>query len=242
MRAWLIEFILPYVIGIIVHKREVLTLGESVAQGVFRANLVICKKGRTRKPVIVALIGLVGSGKSSVARVLAELIGATIVEGDAIRVELRKQGERYEQTRAIAENVAIEIVEKGGNVVLDSDFIDVYKRASLREKARKAGVSLLFVSTYCDIDVISQRIRQNHSDEFFKGASSASTSPEKGKDVKFREMVRRLPLHYRWENKAGGEWRIKKPPCAVLADIDTERFFWKEEVENCTKKILVEQK
>jgi len=47
----------------------------------------------TQTPVIVAIIGLVGSGKSSVAQELAKHIGATVIEGDDIRIELRKQME-----------------------------------------------------------------------------------------------------------------------------------------------------
>jgi len=139
-----------------VHKHETLTKKEKIAQDIFIAKLEL-KKRKTKKPLIVAMIGLVGSGKSSVARELARHIGGTVVEGDNIRVELRKLGERYEQTRAIAENVALEIVSQGGNVILDSDFIDAKKRASLREKARKAGVRVVFICTYADFDVMVGR-------------------------------------------------------------------------------------
>ena len=58
--------------------------------------------------------------------------------------------------------------------------------------------------------------------------------------MKIREMWRRMPQHYRWENKAGGRWVIKNPPCAVLADIDTTvSSQWKREVEKCAKQLLV---
>ena len=41
----------------------------------------------------------------------APLIGATIVEGDKIKMELRKQNEKYEGARKIAENIAEKIIE-----------------------------------------------------------------------------------------------------------------------------------
>ena len=88
----LIEFILSRIIGIMVHKREKLTKKEQAAQDAFMAKLDI-KKRKTQTPVIVAIIGLVGSGKSSVAQELAKHIGATVIEGDDIRIELRKQME-----------------------------------------------------------------------------------------------------------------------------------------------------
>lgn len=185
------------------------------------------------------MIGLVGSGKSSVAKELAKHIGATVISGDDIRIELRKKSENYERARTIAKNTAIEIVKQGSNVIIDSDFVDEKKREILREKARKVEARLVFVRTHCDFDVMSERIRTNDPGKFFNGASSLSKAADKGKDVKMRELRRRTPNHYRWINKVGGQWVLKKPPCAVLADIDTTNTAsWKREVEKCAKKIL----
>jgi len=235
------ENILPHIIGIMVHRKEILTKKESVAQGTFLAKLDV-RKRTTKKPIIVAIIGLVGSGVSSVAQKLAKRIGATIIAGDDIRIELRKQEERYERARAIAENVAIEVVKRGGNVILDSDFIDAKKRASIREKARKAGIQIIFICVYCDPDIVLGRILMSsfydRVNDFFGGATSKWEGRSKGAVVKIREMWRRTPWHYRWNKKGGGQWIIKKPPCTVLADIDTTTSLWKHKVEECARKIL----
>lgn len=234
----LIESILPGIIGVMVHKREVLTTRERAAQDAFMAKLHI-KRRKTEKSVIVALIGLVGSGKSSVARELAGHIGATVIEGDDIRIELGKQSEPYERSRAIAENAAIHVVAQGGNVILDSDFVDAKKRASIREKARTAGVRLVFIRAICDFDVMSQRIRENNPGEFFNNASSSSTATDKGKDVKMRELLRRLPHHYRHVNQGGGTWILKKFPFAVFAEINTmDPDSWKRDVGKCAEKFF----
>ena len=243
MLTKLIEAVLSRIIGVMVHKREKLTPKEQVAQKSYLAKLDVQKR-KTEKPVIVAIIGLVGSGKSSVAQELAKYIGANVIEGDDIRIELRKQDERYERTRAIAENIALEVVQKGGNVILDSDFVDAKKRASLREKVRKTHVRLVFLCTYADFDVmVGRALTANYRDsvdDFFGGASSQWKGSEqsKGAVVKVREMWRRTPHHYRWKNKSGGQWVIKNPPCAVIADIDTtNEKKWKKEVADCAKKL-----
>ncbi|MEK7582067.1 MAG: AAA family ATPase [Patescibacteria group bacterium] len=238
----LIEFIPLSIIEIMVqHKRE-LSDKERITQITFMAGLNI-RKRKTEKPVIVAIIGLVGSGKSSVAQELATRIGATVIEGDAIRVGLRKQKESYEKTWVIAENVAVEVAKQGGNVVLDSDFVRTEKRASIREKAHKAGVRLVFICTYCDPYVMFGRMitatYRDKIDDFFGGAESKWQGSEqsKGAAVKIHEMWRRTPHHYRWV-KGGGKWAIKNPPCAVLADIDTtDKSSWKREVDECVKKL-----
>ena len=245
MLAQLMEAVLPSIIGVMVHRKEKLTLKELAAQKSFLAKLGVIQKRRTDEPIIVAMIGLTGSGKSSVSQELSKLIGATVIEGDDIRIELRKQGEAYERARALAENISIKVVEQGGNVILDSDFIDPKKRASIREKARKAHIRLVFICTYADLDVMIGRALtadyKNSMDDFFGGASSQWKGSEqsKGAVVKLREMWRRIPHHYRWENKVGGRWVIKNPPCKVLADIDTtDEKKWKEEVRNCADELL----
>lgn len=238
------EFVLSRIIGVMVHRREILTEGERAAREAFTAKLKI-EKRKTGKPFIVAFIGLVGSGKSSVARELAKHIGATVVGGDDIRIELRKRSENYERARAVAEDAALEIVRRGGNAVLDSDFVDRKKRASLREKARKVDVPVVFICTYADYDIMIGRALTadyyNHCNDFFGGAGTAWQGGEqtKGAVVKIREMLRRTPLHYKWKNELGGRWVIKNPPCVVIADIDTtDSSEWKREVKKCAEQLL----
>lgn len=203
------------------------------------------KKRKSKKPTIVAIIGLVGSGKSTVAQELAKHIGATIIKGDDIRIELRKQNECYERVRAIGENAALEVLKRGGNVILDSDFVDAKNRASAREKAQKAGVRLVFVRTHCDIDVIVGRVitatYHDSADDFFGGAKSRWQGSEqsKGAAVKIREMWRRTPHHYRWVNQEGGKWIIKKFPFPIFAEIDTtDSNSWKREVRRYAKLLI----
>lgn len=242
MLATLREAVLPYIVGAMVHKCERLTAKERAAEQKYLAELAIAKR-LTERPVIVACLGLVGSGKSTVARELARLIGGTIVEGDAIRVELRKRGETYDRARAIAEDAALEVVKQGGNAVLDSDFVDDKKRASIREKARQAGIRLVFIRTLCDIDVMVGRVLaatyKNSPDDFFGGASSPwkGSGQSRGAAVKVREMLRRAPQHYRWVNEIGGTWIPKKFSFAILATIDTADEKWKRNVEKCAKKL-----
>lgn len=242
MLSKLREALLPRVIGIY-HHMEKLTPKEQGAQENFVSGLNI-QKSKTKKPVIVACIGLVGSGKSSVLHELAKHIRGTVIEGDGIRVELRKQNEKYERARAIAENAAIEVIRQGGNPILDSDFIDEKKRASVREKARKAGVRLIFIRTHCDLDVVVGRLLtadyKDDVSDFFGGASSKwqGTEQVKGAAIKVREMWRRTPHHYRWVNVVGGKWILNKLKFAIFAEIDTtDEEKWKHEIAECAKRL-----
>lgn len=204
------------------------------------------KKRKTRKPLIVAMAGLAGSGKSSVARALAGHVGAVVISADDIRIELRKRGEHYGRTRTIAEQAAREILERGGNVVLDSDFVESEKRASLRKNAQITGARVVFVRVHCNPDVAIGRIISTrecgNTNDFFAGASSAWKGSVESREatVKIREMWRRTPLHYRWSEKGGGKWLLKKLPFACLAEIDTTKAAWKRTVEKCANMLLLQ--
>ena len=221
----------------IFHKREKLTEKEIKAQQVYLDKIGFAYR-KTREPRIIGMVGLVGSGKSSLAKEMAPFVGATIISGDDIRILLRKEKEKYDNVRLIAENVAMEIINKNGNVIIDSDFIDYKKRISLKEKAKKVGAKVIFVRTYSEIDVMIGRIFEadykNTSDDFFGGASSVWQGKNKGAVVKEREMICRMLSHYKAVNVDNGRYKfeLKKLPFKVFAEIDTtNENKWKQEVK-----------
>jgi len=222
----------------IYHNMESLNKAEELAQKDYFLKLDIAIKRKTKKPVIVGIVGLIGSSKTTVAKGMASLIGATVLSGDDICLCLRAEGEKYDNARLIAENVAIEIINKGGNVIIDSDFIDQKKRVSLKEKAKKMGAKVIFIRTYSEIDVMIGRIFEadykNTPDDFFGGASSVWQGKNKGAVVKEREMICRMLSHYVAINVGNGRYKfeLKKLPFKVFAEIDTtSENKWKQEVK-----------
>ena len=228
----------------IYHKMEKLSEKEIVAQRQYLLSLKNFSERKTKKPLIIGLIGLIGSGKSTIAEEMALMVGATVVSGDQIRVFLRKKGERYERARKIAENVAEGIIINGGNVIIDSDFIDQKKRVSLKEKAKKMGAKVIFIRTYSEIDVmigiIFEADYKNTPDDFYGGASSAWQGKNKGAVVKEREMICRMLSHYKAVNVGNGRYKfeLKKLPFKVFAEIDTtSENKWKQEIKNIAWRI-----
>lgn len=201
------------------HKMEKLTKKEQLVQKNYLTKLRIVPR-KTKKPVVVAMVGLVGSGKTSVAKEIAPVLGGTIIVADKIRSALRQVNEKFENTRAIAENVAVAIIKQAGNPIFDADFIDQEKRVSLKEKIKNSKAKLIFVRVYCDRDIMMGRIAFKPEEKFFKDAKSKWAGSNKGQVIKLREMWRRTPRHYQWDAKGGGNWILKKLPFKVV-EIDT---------------------
>ena len=227
----------------IYHKMEKLSEKELKAQEVYTNKLDIALR-KTKKPLIVGIVGLIGSGKSTIAKEMASLIGATVVSGDDIRICLRKEKEKYDNTRLIAENIAEAKIGMGGNVIIDSDFIDQKKRVSLKEKAKKVGAKVIFIRTYADLDVVIGRIMdsdyENIPEDFFGGASSSYQGENKGAVVKEREMICRGLSHYNAINIGNGRYKfeLKKLPFKIFAEIDTtDEKDWQQGVKVIAKHI-----
>lgn len=219
-----------------------LTKPERRVSDAFLSHVKISKR-KTKKPIIVAMIGLVGSGKSFVARKLALMLGATVIECDRIRIGLRAAHLPYDHVSAIAEDAGRVVIGQGGNVVFDSDFASPEKQESLRKFARDIGASVFFIRVTCDLDIMLGRIlaaSDKKPDVFFRNASSLWKGParQKAAVVKIREMLRRIPHHYRWSNRNGGAWKLKKLSPKPFAEIDTSDPELKKEVGHIAQQIL----
>ncbi len=188
-------------------------------------SLLKAPKRKSKNPVVVAMVGLIGSGKSSVAKALAPLIGATLIGGDSIRITLRQRSQDYNPVRNITKKATIAALKLGSNVVLDSDFVVQKKRKDL-EKTFKSNI--FYLRTFAERDtMIGRLIKAKYTPrDLFKNSTIA-----------IREMWRRTPHHYNWSKADGGKFILKKLKIPFLAEIDTTTPKWSEKVKEIAAKI-----
>ena len=130
--------------------------------------------GGTERPPLVVLYGLMGSGKTSVARWVREEYGWHMVSTDAVRKQLAGVGENtrvwvpyneglyspemnqrtYAEVCRRAENLLL----AGFPVVIDGAFKSRDDRAPVVELARRADARLLFVRTECSAEEQHRRL------------------------------------------------------------------------------------
>jgi uncharacterized protein len=126
----------------------------------------------TVQPVLVAMTGLSGTGKSTVARRLARALGARLFASDVVRKELAGiegpapaawgegiyrpewTGATYDRLFVLAEAS----LRDGAPVVLDAAFLDTEERAGAAVVAARANVQLVLVETVCDEDTVAARL------------------------------------------------------------------------------------
>lgn len=187
----------------------------------YKSSLDIPDK-QSDDPTAVLMVGLVASGKTYTASIIADRYNLAHIRADSIRTRLRKQNCGYANVRTIVEKTVREVTAAGYGVVVDSDFASGDKRTRIEAVLSDAGAGILYVRTHVSFDTAIARVFGESLDQFFRKAGSNTEDTHNGKVVKIREMIRRLPHHYEWQDEDGGRWQ-RKPFSFVDQEVDTGR-------------------
>jgi len=115
-------------------------------------------------PFLVILHGLSGSGKSHLARQLADASGAICLRSDIERKRLYPEpAERYseqahQQTYAHLHQLAESALQAGSAVIIDAANLKRSERDAARQMAQRHGVPWLIVASEAPLELIEQRI------------------------------------------------------------------------------------
>ena len=122
----------------------------------------------TFDPALVILCGLPGTGKSFLARRLADQLPALIVESDLIRKVLFPQPDysfqesRY--THRVGHRLIEEALKKGFNVISDATNLAEWHRESLSRIAQRTNARFVIVQITAAGPVIQDRLTRRHAD------------------------------------------------------------------------------
>lgn len=140
---------------------------ESAARHLDVAEALLSRRDRA---AVIVLCGLVGSGKSTVARALADRLRAVAVASDRVRrapalhARRRRTGlARYapESIQAVYDAMlerAAPVVASGRPVVLDATHAEASRRTRVRDWARERGLRALLVEAFCPREETLRRL------------------------------------------------------------------------------------
>lgn len=122
-----------------------------------------------RPPALIAVLGLSGTGKSTVARLVSELTGFPVYSSDVLRKEIaRREGvvdprrlygaELGRRTYQTLRERAARRIASGGGAVVDATFQDDDERGRLAELAARSGVPLVLLECTAEEATIRKRL------------------------------------------------------------------------------------
>ncbi|HWM25266.1 MAG TPA: AAA family ATPase [Chthoniobacterales bacterium] len=157
------------------------------------------------EPMVLAVTGRVGVGKSSVARMIGQALGAEVFSSDRTRKELagikphvrvhaaaRAELYREAMTGRTYEAVIIRAIEAArvhGSAIIDATFGQPKQRALLRERLAAAGIQERFLVLDASDNEITERLRHREQSktevsdarlEDFEMLSAAYDRPDGG--------------------------------------------------------------
>jgi aminoglycoside phosphotransferase family enzyme/predicted kinase len=142
---------------------------HQLAKRYFRLAL----KYATRKPQILAIGGIIGSGKSTVAKELSETLDIPLLRSDEVRKSLAggkvPKAKLYspgfsQKTYAALFDRARRLLKKGQSVILDASFSKRSYRQGLKDLAKSSDVDYLFIETVLPKKIALQRLKARRGD------------------------------------------------------------------------------
>lgn len=131
--------------------------------------------GYLAPPTLILTCGLMGVGKSSVARALARALGATHLRSDIVRKTAAGltpeqhndddyasglyAAERTRQTYELLLHQALTELAAGRSVIIDASFAQAEERTRFRQAAARMGCPLLLLHLLCDERIALQRLQ-----------------------------------------------------------------------------------
>ncbi len=115
------------------------------------------------------ICGLPGTGKTTLAKAVAEKIDAISINSDSIRMSMLEEREYTEEEKKMIYQAMFEEAGKnlkeGKNVVLDATFYKKELRESVEEVAKEAGTGFCIVECVTHEDLLKERIFKRKKEE-----------------------------------------------------------------------------
>lgn len=123
---------------------------------------------KTTAPKVIFIMGLPGSGKTFLAKHLAQAINAVHLSSDAVRNKINKRGHyRPEDKQQVYDTMLKELkknLEKNQTVVVDSTFYQQQTRQHFLEVAKAVSKEIFWIMTTADEPTIKKRVSKKRPD------------------------------------------------------------------------------
>ena len=143
-------------------------------------DLAYTYTARLEKPTLILMAGLMGTGKSIRARLIAPRVGADIIQTDAVRkkiLNIEPTEQHYEafdrgiyseeitrKTYDRAIELASEKLKEGKSIIIDASYKSRNDRRKAFEAAEKLHADFFIIECICPENIVKERLTSRMSD------------------------------------------------------------------------------
>ncbi|MFO7772947.1 MAG: AAA family ATPase [Dehalococcoidia bacterium] len=147
------------------------------------------------KPVLFITSGLVGTGKTTLARALAGKLGLVLIDSDVTRKQLagipltEHRFERFgagiyspeftHKTYDEMFNRAEEILSNGDSVILDASFSKAEERLKAKDLAERTGADFVVIECILNEEIVRERLASRQEQRSISDAGEGLLEPQK---------------------------------------------------------------
>lgn len=137
----------------------------------FKSRLVLPVQ-KAEKPFLFGVIGNLGTGKSTLARILAEkLSGSVIITADSARFLLKERNLPWgDNVRVVVRGVAEGLLKDGYTVILDGSNAELKEREQTAELVARLNVPVRYVRIVASYETSRERLKAKYYDQSWQSS------------------------------------------------------------------------
>ena len=151
---------------------------------------------KTERPFIIGVIGLISSGKTTTAKMIAEGIdGAVLVRSNSARFLLKERNMKWgENVHYLIFYVAHWLIQNGYGIVFDGDHIEEEKRNNTVKLAEELGAKFFLVRINIEPELAIKRLEKKWAELKEQTFEDYLVGDEPN-------LKERIPLHEKLDSK-----------------------------------------